>query len=131
VLAPLVDRLLDFLEERLHVGMPDVATDIRKFILTLYVVYPPGSVTSRSIVFPDRHIRFLALWADVLAHLRAKVIANAGVKEVDNVEHAERDQRVEEVARRPRVQAEPLAQRDRVERAPCELRERRRARRRS
>jgi hypothetical protein len=77
-------------------SMAACRVEVRGFLLQVYGCYPPGTVESSIVAFGDSRLRQLALWADVLTRLRAKLPTldmsedTKPMEQEEPAEHAER-----------------------------------------
>jgi len=62
---------------------------VQNYLRALYTLIPPGSVHSSAVTFSPTHLRWLALWAQVLTALRTTVPGKGKEQDVA-AEHAER-----------------------------------------
>lgn len=85
------DELVDFVRRpHRQDAMRACAASVRHVLLLLYRVHPPATVATSTIVIREVDLRQLALWADVLTRLRAKIPKGGNEIEASAIEHAER-----------------------------------------
>jgi hypothetical protein len=78
-------------------GMEACRIEVHRLLVELYRWYPPGTVKSGIVAFGDSRLRQLAMWADVLTRLRAKMPAQNGRNETDSTEQREPGEHAERV----------------------------------